>query len=201
MKGEEEGIMTLEERIRGLSHSELVMLLRKRKHYRPEAVAEAVAEAMRRGIITREEDLLQPAFDEPLKEQTFFPAPDHREGRIRLLKSLLRGIMLAGLIPVIYGIMKFTLQKYVEGTGLVCLGVLWIGLTWWIQEKHDKRALIPLSLLLLFSLVYAIRILLFFSEPGWTDFLFPLVLFGLLSYFLLYVRSLLTRMASPGDKD
>lgn len=106
--------------------------------------------------------------------------------------------MIAGLIPLVYGVMKFTLQKYAEGGGLVSMGIVWIALAWWIQDRQDKRALLPLSLLLLFALVYAVRILLLFSNPGWTDFLFPLVLFGLLSYFLLYVRSLLTRMASPG---
>ncbi|HNQ37409.1 MAG TPA: hypothetical protein PKJ58_05565 [Prolixibacteraceae bacterium] len=199
-QGEEERMPTMEERIRSLTRSELMMVLRRRKDYRPEAVQVAIAEALRRGLIAGEEDLDRPEFGEPVNMFTFFPAPDQQEGRVRLLRSLLRGVMIAGLIPLVYGVMKFTLQKYAEGGGLVSMGIMWIALAWWIQDRQDKRALLPLSLLLLFALVYAVRILLLFSNPGWTDFLFPLVLFGLLSYFLLYVRSLLTRMASPGGE-
>lgn len=82
---------TMEERIRSLTRSELMMVLRRRKDYRPEAVQVAIAEALRRGLIAGEEDLDRPEFGEPVNMFTFFPAPDQQEGRVRLLRSLLRG--------------------------------------------------------------------------------------------------------------
>lgn len=187
----ENGNLTLSERIRRLSQGELVMLLRKRRHYRPEAVEEAVNEALRRGIIRSEEDLLQPAFSEPRGGFSFFPTPDHEAGKEKLLKSLLRGVMIAGVIPIIYGVLKFTIQKYVEGSGLISLGIIWIALAWWVMEKHEKKVMFGQLLLLFFSLIYTLRIMLSFQHLRWSDFLFPFVLYGVLVYFLLYVRRLL----------
>ena len=54
-------------KIRALSREDLVKVLKKRKQYQPEAAEEAVREALRRGIIRREEELASPEYDEPLR--------------------------------------------------------------------------------------------------------------------------------------
>ncbi len=75
MKNKESGDspQPIEERISGLSRDELMMALRMRKHYQPEAAAAAVKEAIRRGLIRTEEDLSLPEFDEPEQQIHLLP--------------------------------------------------------------------------------------------------------------------------------
>ncbi len=186
-------------KIRALSREELVKVLKKRKQYQPEAAEEAVREALRRGIIRGEEELASPEYDEPFRKLTLFPCPGNEEGRIRQLRSLLRGLMIPGLIPIIYGVTKFLIPKYAEGAGLISLGVIWIAMTWFVMERKEKRLILPLFLLALLSMVYAGRLLSFFKYLKVIDVLVPLVLYALIFYFLFYVLSLLRKLPS-GDK-
>lgn len=178
-------------KIRSLSRDELVTVLKKRKHYQKEAADEAVREALRRGIIRSEEELESPEFEDPESRFTLFPCPENSDGRNRLFRSLLRGLMLAGLIPVIYGVSKFVIPKYAEGAGLISLGVIWIGMAWFIMERQEKRLILPMFLLIFMSMAYAVRLLFFFEYLKVIDLLVPIVLFVLIFYFLFYVRSLL----------
>lgn len=192
--------LPIEERIRGLSRDELLMALRMRKHYQPEAAAAAVKEAIRRGLIRTEEELSLPEFDEPDQKFTLFPCPESKNARINLFRSLLRGVMIAGIIPVVYGIMKFPLMEVVEGVALISLGVVWIAMAWFIMERHEKRLILPMGILALLSMVYAIRILMLFKYPEWSDFIIPGVLYVVIFYFLLYARSLLRKFTPSGQE-
>ncbi len=131
---------------------------------------------------------------------TFFPCPENKNARIKLFRSLLRGIMIAGIIPVVYGIMKFPLREYVEGVALISLGAVWIGMAWFIMERHEKRLFVPMGILALLSMVYTGRILLLFKYPEWSDFLVPVVLYGVIFYFLLYARNLLRKFTPSGQE-
>lgn len=180
-------------KIRALSHEELVKTLKMRKHYQSEAAEEAVREALRRGIIRREEDLASPEFDEPVRKFSLFPCPEDAHGQGRLFRSLLRGLMVAGLIPLIYGVTKFLIPKYAEGAGLISLGVIWIAMAWFIMERREIRMLLPMFILTLMSMAYVGRLLFFFQFLKWIDVLVPAVLFALIFFFLFYVRSLLRK--------
>ncbi len=189
---------TMVSKIRALSHGELVKALKMRKHYQPEAAEEAVREALRRGIIRSEEDLASPEFEEPVRKFSLFPCPEDAYGKSRLFRSLLRGLMGAGLIPLIYGIIKFLIPKYAEGAALISLGVIWIAMAWFIMERREKRLVLPMFILTLMSMAYVVRILFFFQFLKWIDVLVPAVLFALIIYFLFYVHSLLRR---PGGME
>lgn len=180
-------------KIRALSHEELVQALKMRKHYQPEAAEEAVREALRRGIIRREEDLASPEFEEPVRKFSLFPCPDDAHGKSRLFRSLLRGLMIAGLIPLIYGVTKFLIPKYSEGATLISLGIIWIAIAWFVMEHREIRLLLPMFILTLMSMAYVGRIFFFFRFLKWIDLLVPVVLFALIFYFLFYVRSLLRK--------
>jgi len=182
-------------KIRALSRDELITVLKKRKHYQPEAVEEAVKEALRRGIIKTEEEVESPEFDEPPGKFSLFPSPGSAEGRMRLFRSLLRGLMIPGLIPVINGVIKFQIPEYVEGVGFISLGVIWIALIWFVMERKENRIILPLFLLLLMAMGYTVRLLRWYQYLTLIDWLVPVGLFLLMIYFLLYVRFLLRTLA------
>jgi len=187
-------------KIRALPREELIMVLRRRRQYQPEAAAEAVKEALRRGIIRQEEDLNSPEFDEPVSKFTFFPCPESEKGKDKLFRSLLRVVMIVGAIPVIYGVMKLLVLKYAEGAGLVSLGVVWAAMAWLIMERHEKRLLMPMFILALLSVIYAVRILYFCKYLKLIDVLVPVVLYGVIFYFLLFILSLFRKKECAWSK-
>lgn len=186
--------------IRKLSDSELKTALKKRKLYQPEAAVMLVEEALLRGVIRSEQDLTLPEFETPPSKFTLFPVPDSVIAREKILKSLMRSIMLAAIIPVYQGIMKLTLDKYAEGIGLISLGMLWIALAWFIMEKKEQKLITPMVVLALLSVFYAGRILYYAGHLNWTDILIPVILWIFIFYALLYTRILFRSENNPGKK-
>jgi hypothetical protein len=178
-------------RINGLSNGELITVLKKRKGYQPEAAELAIQEAIRRGIIHSEQDLVSPEFDLPATKFTLFPNPDSEFVRDKIVRSLMRSLMIVAIIPVYFGVMKYEVSKYVEGTGLISLGVIWVAIAWFIMTKSERRLILPMVLLAVMSMIYAGRILFAYQYLRWTDIFFPVVLYFFIFYALFYARSLL----------
>ncbi len=187
----------ISEKIHGLTDADLVNVLRKRAHYQPVAVSEAIREALLRGIIRTEEDLTDQKFEELQGKFTLFPFSDKMDVRAKLFSSITRSLMIPGVIPVAFGVLKFTLAKYAEGTGLISLGMIWIGIAWGLMEKRDNRFFWILSGLALLSLLYVIRIFSHFQIVNWIDLLVVLVLYSALLYLMLYARVLLKKLDTP----
>lgn len=188
----------LKERMQGYPDEELITILKKRKHYRPEAAKLATEEAIRRGLIHSEQDLFSPKFETPPLKFSFFPYIDNETTRVRVIKSLSRSLMITGIIPIIWGIMKFPLQKYLEGASLLSLGLIWTGMAWLVMTRRERRFLSPLFVIALLSAIYAVRILLAFQQLRPMDILVPAVVYGIVFYALFYIRSLLKKTTEPG---
>jgi hypothetical protein len=176
-----------------LTDSELIDVLKKRKLYQPEAAELAILEAIRRGIIHSEQDLFSPGFETPATKFSLFPYPDSDTVRDKILKSLMRSLMIVALIPVYFGVMKFGVSKYAEGTALISLGVIWVALAWFIMNRAERRIIYPMILLTILSMIYAGRILFAFQYLSWTDILFPIILFLFIVYALFYAYTLLRK--------
>ena len=181
----------MEEKILGLSREELMIALKKRKGYEPEAEEIIVKEAKRRGLILSESDLDLPQFNPSSGRFTLFPVPESEASRNKILKSLMRSLMIPGVIPVYFGILKFTISKYPEGVGLIFLGLIWISMALIVMLKSERRLLFPMFLLLLLSIVYGGRIMLAYSHLKWADIFIPVVLYLFAFYALYYANSLL----------
>jgi hypothetical protein len=179
---------------------ELVDALKKRKLYQPEAAALLVRMAILRGIIRTEEDLDSPEFTDSGSGFTLFPCSENEVSRDKLFRSLIRSLMVAGVIPIAFGIFKFTLQKYVEGAGMISLGIIWMAAAWFIMEKREMKLLYPMLALVLLSLMYVIRILMLFDTLRWSDIMVTSVLYLALFYLIFYTRSILNRVKSSKGK-
>jgi hypothetical protein len=181
----------MEERLLGLSRDELMTALKKRKGYEPEAEEIIVREALRRGLIQSENDLDLPEFSPQSGRFTFFPVPESEVSRNRILKSLMRSLMIPGVIPIYFGILKFAIPKYPEGIGLICAGLIWISMALIVMLKSERRLLFPMFLLLLLSMVYGGRIMIAYSHLRWPDIFIPVVLYLFAFYSMYYAYSLL----------
>jgi len=184
---------SVEEQILDMTRDELFTALKNRKGYEPEAERFIVAESFRRGLISSEEDLSHPEFNAAPRRFSFFPYPESEAARNRIIKSLMRTMMIPGVIPVYFGIQKFGIPKVVEGSALVGAGVIWIGLALLVMLKNERRALLPLFFLLLLSALYAGRLMMAYATLGWTDIFIPAVLYLFAFYALIYSGVLLKR--------
>ncbi len=190
---------SLERRIREMPDAGVADVLKKRDQYQPSAVDFAVREAIRRGLIRSVEELNEPGFRQESARFTLFPVPEKSETRSKLFRSLCRSLMIAGVIPAFYGVLKMTSQKFMEGTALISIGVIWIGISWFLMERSERRLLFPLSLLVMISVPYVIRIMAWRISLKWTDFFILSVMYVLIVYSMLYIHSILKKQPA-GDR-
>jgi uncharacterized membrane protein len=195
----EESQLSVEERILDLSREELLTALKKRKGYNPEAEDIIIRESIRRRLITSEEELGNPEFNPPVSRYSFFPDPESEASRNKILMSLMRSLMIPGVIPVYFGILKFGVPKYLEGTAMIISGVIWILMALLVMLKREKRALFPMLFLLVLSAIYAGRILLAYEFLKWTDIFIPVVLYLFAVYGMIYSFILLKNTEKAGD--
>src|SRR5690554_6288827 len=77
-----------------LNDESLTEVLRKRNLYQPEAARSAIDEAIRRGLINSEEDLLSEKYRiQPLKTR-LFPEIENEHLRVKIRKSISRSLLI-----------------------------------------------------------------------------------------------------------
>jgi hypothetical protein len=175
---------------------EIISILQKHKLYEPEAQKIAIDEAIRRGIIRSEQDLFSENFKTEPSRFTLFPHPEKKETILKILKSLSRALLVAGVIPIVFGVLKFQVFKYAEGSALVLVGLIWITSAWIIFSRQDKRFWPPLLVIALLSALYVARILFLLKGLRVMDYVVPSILFLVIFYSLLYLRALIRKL--PG---
>jgi hypothetical protein len=183
----------LREKMTHYTDQEVIEILRKRKSYEPEAARIATDEAIRRNLIHSEQDLFSTKFSEQPSSLTLFPCPEKLESRDKIIRSISRMLMLTGVIPAIFGVLKFPAGKYPEGIAMLAAGLLWIFASFMISSRHDKRYWPPLLVIGLLSAGYVTRMLLLVRGLRVMDYVIPAILFALVLYLLFFLRALLNK--------
>jgi hypothetical protein len=169
--------------------SEIVDILKKRKHYQKEAAQQAIHEAIKRGIIHSEQDLLSEEYKvEPLKF-TLVPKIEQEKARRKTRRSLARSLAIAGIMPVVWGALKIFWGDILEGLILFILGSLWIYISIQIFKKDSKW----LNLLFIIWGAGSIYMVSFFTSQKslvYMDVIISVIGFGLVLYGILFVRNL-----------
>ncbi len=114
------------EKIANCNDDELKLILRRRKYYQPEASAFAIEEAIRRGLINSENELSSEDFRQEDLGFRFFPPIQNPKIQTRVRRSIARSLVIAGIIPVVYGFMEMNRGAGMEGRIIAAFGFLWI---------------------------------------------------------------------------
>ena len=180
----------LETKIKEYSDEEILSILRKFKLYEPVAQEIALEEAMRRNLIQSEQELV--SFGNTTEKLTFslFPLPAKAETIFKIIRSISRSLLIAGVIPVVFGILKFQVLKYTEGSALVLAGLIWMSSSWMIYIRQDRRFWAPMLVIALLSAAFVARILLLLKGLRTMDYVVPGVLFLVVFYCIFYLRFL-----------
>ncbi len=173
-----------------LSNEQLIEVLKKRNLYQRAAAEQAIQEAMERGIIRSEEDLLGPEFREKKLRRQLFPEIENEKIRKKVRRSIARGLFLAGLLPAILGVVRLTRGNQPEGILLLIFAAAWMGASVWLFRMFSRVALTVLAAMSALSLVYALKQL--FTPPGYAvmDKFIGVMLYLLIAYGLAYIRRL-----------
>jgi len=170
-----------------MEDEQLETVLQKRSHYQERAVEAAVREAIRRGLIHSEEDLLAPEFrPKPLKTK-LFPDIENEKVRNKIRKSIARGLLIAGILPLIWGVVKLNTGFRNEGLVVLVFGLLWMGIASSLIRQMLLNSVKILYALIVFSLAYTGRLLLSQPVVEFMDAFIIAVLYMLIFYGLTYL--------------
>jgi hypothetical protein len=172
-------------RIAACSNEELKEILRKRMHYIPEAAQFAIGEAIKRGIISSEQDLLAPEYRTSEPGFTWFPRIADLKQRARIRKSISRSLMFAGFIPTVFGLMEVLEHNLSEGLLIMAFGLLWMFMAIQLFRFYNRYYVFMLLFENLAGTFYAVYRLM---EKGATT---ALDYFAIGAFFLLVTYGLL----------
>ena len=172
------------------SDDEILSVLKKRDHYQKAAVEVAVQEAIQRGIINSEQDLLSAEFKVAPMPFTLFPKIENEKSRLKTLKSMGRSLLIMGAVPSIWGALKIYRGHLFEGLGLLILGLIWMSVSFQMMKTASSRGINVLLVIFAAAVFYVSRLLWANAFTTVTDVFIALLFCLLVLYGLLYRRKL-----------
>jgi hypothetical protein len=184
---------SLSERYASYTDEQIIEILKKHKYYQPEAAKLAVEEAIRRGIIHNEDDLLAPEFRHSPNGFALFPRIENEDTRKKLMRSLARIVLFIGILPIIYGVMKIADKKTAEAFLYIGFGVLWAAISLFILQKPRSVLVFTILILSIAPLAFSVGLLSHMVVLKIADIFVTFVIFGVLYYCLFYLIVLTRR--------
>ncbi|MCL3780804.1 hypothetical protein EMN47_10460 [Prolixibacteraceae bacterium JC049] len=131
------------DRMSQLTDEQLITVLRSKSGYREEAYEAAVEVALEREILKSKEDLTLDKFKEVVQKRQFLSFGGSEEQLKQVKGSLIRSLMIVGLIPMIYFVMGFLNKIEITHWYALGVGLLWSGVLFY-TKKHNKSTLLGL---------------------------------------------------------
>ena len=172
------------------SDQEILNILKKRKQYQMEAAELAIREAIKRGIINSEQDLMAKEYNESATSFKLFPTIHRDKNKIKIRKSIGRALLITGVIPVVWGVLKISESNLPEGIILILLGGFWLYASAQIMRGKVAKMVNLLFILLIASMIYVLQILMGMKGLKIMDYSIPVILLLLITYGLLFVKKL-----------
>ncbi len=190
MQLDEKILKELEVLMKEYGDEEIREMLKKRNLYNPDVAQMAVAEALQRGIIHSEQDLVAREYRIQKLRFRLFPDIENEEIKERLIRSLSRGVLLTGVFPVIYGFLKIAENKWPEALLLIIPGAIWIVSMGLLMHKYNRKLISIILGMAGMSAFYVVNLLLHVKPLQFMDLFVAVVVYGIIFYSLLYIRSL-----------
>ncbi len=173
-----------------LNDEELKEVLRKRSLYQKEAAAQAVSEAVKRGLINSESDLSKPEFREIRLKRQLFPEIKNDEIRFKVKRSIIRSLIFVGLIPAILGTMRLLNGDRTHGFLMIGFALSWTAIALNLYNKFSVNILFVLWGLAAPAFLYAVQMVLLQPEILFIDKFIVTVVFLLTAYGVIFLKKL-----------
>ena len=186
------------ERYSNFTDAQILEILKNQKDYQESARNAAVQIAVERSLIHSELDLLSPEYQKfkDTRLSLFPPAPNVFHYN-RLMGSIFRFLFIFALLPVVYGVLKYSEGQINQAFLGIGVGAIWfLGVTLF---KRNKKPVVFILLLgiLIFSVVIAGLQLFTRDHLNVLDVVMFVIGLLLPTYFLFYAKKLTSD--KPGD--
>jgi len=176
--------------MRQLNDTELLRILKKRKLYESEAAEQAIKEAIQRGLIHSEEDLVAHEFrDNPEKFQ-WFPKIENERARHKTMKSISRSLLILTVIPVISGGILVSNSDLILGSIVLFFGILWGFISWYLLQSGQSKWIYMLAILTALGCGWQVWLWIEIPPHVFLDYFVLVVLTGFIFYGLVFLQRL-----------
>jgi hypothetical protein len=172
------------------SDDELVKVLKKRKHYQPEAAKQAISEAINRGIINSEQDLYSEKFAEISSKNRLFPEIENPVVREKVGRSISRSLLLVGVIPLVWCLARWNINTLPVSLMVLLYSLAWIGISTGLLVTKNVRFAYGLLFLMVPGLIFLVRMMLQNRFLLAYEIVVPVVLTFLILYGVGYLHKL-----------
>ena len=142
------------------SDEELIKVLKKRKQYQPEAAKQAIAEAIKRGIINSEQDLFSEKFAEIPVKTRLFPEIENPVVRKKVRSSISRSLLLVGVIPLVWSLARWNINTLPLSLMVLSFSLVWMSISVGLLVSKNVRFAYGLLFLLVPGLIFLVRMML-----------------------------------------
>ena len=177
---------------------QIKVILKNHKDYQESAVAAAIQIAIERQLIHSEQDLMAPEFQSVTTEGVkVFPVITNPYYYKKIVASIFRVLFIVGLIPLIFGVMKYAEGKINMTIPSIIVSSVWMLLTFLLWRTKRILILILQFVVLLFT-IFSIAYSLINQEVFHKVDAIMLVIGSLITiYMMLYLKKLI--QTKPDD--
>lgn len=135
-----------------LSDEKIIEILKNRSDYQQNAVTAAMEIAIARGIINSEQDLFDERFRNNLQPGfKLFPIINDQFHKQRLISSIFRFLYLMSMLPVVFGLLKYSQGNINQALIGILAGLLWFCFCF-LYKKTAQILFLIILIVLLFSI-------------------------------------------------
>ncbi|MCK3685088.1 hypothetical protein [Maribellus sp. YY47] len=173
--------------IPGYSDDEIIRILKRRTYYIPEASRLAIDEAIKRGIIHSEQDLFSDEYKVEELSFSWFPHIRDLFTRAKIRKSIARSLVIAGVIPLVFGMMQMNRGLREEGSLVLAFGLVWMFFSAQLNRNYHKVFVLILLVCDIAGTAFLFFRLLRPPAKPFLDFFITGAVFVLITYGLIYL--------------
>ncbi len=186
------------ERYLSYTYIQIKEILENHKDYQEPAVTAAVQIAIERRLINSEQDLFAPEFQSATPHGVkIFPVITNSYYYKKTVASIFRVLFIVGIMPLIFGLMKYAEGKITMTITALIVGSVWLLLTFFLL-RTKRIQIIFLQLILLVLTISSIAYSLIVQEVFHrVDMAILIIGFFISLYLLLYLKKLI--QTKPDD--
>lgn len=149
------------ERYTTFTDPQILEILKNQKNYQESARNAAIQIAVERRLIHSEQDLLAPEFQSSKDTKlSLFPTAPNAYHNNRLVGSVFRFLLIFSLLPVVYGVLKYSEGQIDQAILGVGIGAIWfLGVTLFKTSKKMVIFILLLGLLILSGVLTGLKLI------------------------------------------
>jgi hypothetical protein len=184
-------VNSYEYKLTKVSNDEIISILRYREHFQPNAVKAAIKEALNRGIIQSVDELDNDEFKpQQMPPRSMFPLANTLNHNTLLLRSLCRIFYGFGLIPIVYGLIRYSVLGLIISSIAFISGLLILYVAYQLNKTYKSLYAYLILSLNIPAVSFSVYFLLQKGAPAGMDIFATVVINVIVLYTTIYAHKI-----------